>query len=489
MSFFDGFRSRYSETAIVLGILFFASAARAEDRVLTLDEAIALARDHNRDLLVARAHLEESAASVEQAWVALLPQLSLQGKYTHNYKNVALDLGSLNAGANGLAEVLRMTTSDPDQAAALKNYEAESQSAASARPPIVIQKGEQLDFAINAVVPLLVPYAYSALHSAQLNQRSATSNVAVTEANVLLGVARAYFAAAGTDELMIARRHAVSVATETFDNAKARVAAGVVNRVEITRAESVLVHARQDLAESESARSAAYRALATLLGLKDRFNVRGDNQILDVGPRAGEAVSPADASRSRLREQAIALRPEFAMYEDAIEAASASARSDLWRWAPTISAFGNARAFNYAGFAGDTYSWALGAQLDWVLYDGGARDALRHVAEAQRAQNQARLDLLRDTVEDEIANASEALDTKRQALEAARRALDLSKETLGLVRAQYEAGTTRQLEVLQAQDALVASEVSVVQAHFNLALADLELQRAVGSFPAKEKER
>jgi outer membrane protein TolC len=52
-----------------------------------------------------------------------------------------------------------------------------------------------------------------------------------------------------------------------------------------------------------------------------------------------------------------------------------------------------------------------------------------------------------------------------------------------LVRAQYDAGTAQQLDVLQAQDSFVASEVAVAQAHFDLALADLQLKRAAGIFP------
>ena len=71
----------------------------------------------------------------------------------------------------------------------------------------------------------------------------------VTEATVLVAVAQAYFAAAGADELAVARRHAVEVARLTFDNAKARVAAEVANQVDVTRAETALVRAEQDRAD------------------------------------------------------------------------------------------------------------------------------------------------------------------------------------------------------------------------------------------------
>jgi outer membrane protein len=118
-----------------------------------------------------------------------------------------------------------------------------------------------------------------------------------------------------------------------------------------------------------------------------------------------------------------------------------------------------------------------------VVFDGGVRDAQRHLAEAQRREAEARLELLGDSVSDEVANAHGSLETKRKGVSSAQRAVELARETLRLVRAQYEAGTAKQLDVLQAQDVLVAAEVALAQAHFDVALADLQLRRAAGEFP------
>ena len=172
--------------------------------------------------------------------------------------------------------------------------------------------------------------------------------------------------------------------------------------------------------------------------------------------------------------------------EKSLDATRAQATSALWRWAPTLSAFGNVRAFNYTGFAGDNYSWAVGAQLDWVLYDGGVRDAQRHLAQRAVAPRAKRGSLsLRDTITDDVWNAERQLSTKRRALETAESAVKLSEETLGLVRSQHDAGTATQLDLLQAQDALVSAEVGRAQARFDLQLSDLNLQRIAGTFPAK----
>jgi outer membrane protein TolC len=63
--------------------------------------------------------------------------------------------------------------------------------------------------------------------------------------------------------------------------------------------------------------------------------------------------------------------------------------------------------------------------------------------------------------------------------------VDLARETLDLVRIQYEAGQVTQIDLLAAQDNLVAAEEALANAHFDLAVADLSLRRAAGTFPER----
>ncbi|HEV7558752.1 MAG TPA: TolC family protein [Kofleriaceae bacterium] len=461
---------------LVGGVLVLVGPTAWADRTLTLDEAVALARAHNRDLRAGRARLEQAEAGVAQARAALLPTVTGQGKYTHNYKEVDLDISEFSAPTTGLAETIRGTTTNPAEAAAIASFEQQAAQALASQPPIVIQKGEQLDASVTATVPLVAPAGWYGYSAAKSTAHAGEASYAVTEASVLVGVAEAYFAAAGTDELVVARRHAVTVANETFSNAKARVGSDLANPVDVTRAETALVRAQQDLVEAETSRSAAHRALATILGTHDE---------LTLAPIGQAAADPGAVSE--LVPRALGSRPEIAVQRTTIDAAEATARSNAWKWSPTVSGFGNARAFNYAGFSGDKYSWAVGLELDWVLYDGGARDAQRRVADAQRAEAEARLDLLHDTISDEVANAHDTLETKRKAVNAAQRQVALANESLRLTRAQYDAGTAKQLDVLQAQDSVIAAEVGLAQAHFEVSLADVQLRRAAGTFPGRNR--
>ena len=182
------------------------------------------------------------------------------------------------------------------------------------------------------------------------------------------------------------------------------------------------------------------------------------------------------------------LRPEFRALELSERSRAAERRAYGWKWSPTLSAFGSARVFNYDNFAREHHAWAVGVQLDWVLFDGGARDAQRHLADAQAQEADARAQVLRDLIRDDLADNHSLLETKRHAQGAAERQVALALETLDLVRTQYEAGNAAQIDLLQAQDGLTTAKEALAQAHYEVAVTELGLRRAAGTFPGQASQ-
>ena len=430
-------------------------AELAAQHPLTLDQALALGEKNNRDLLAARARLRGAHADVERALAALLPTVTAQGKFTYNYPEVSFDLGQI-LGASGA-----MSASAMGAAAA----------PATASGAIALTPQTQLDGLIAANIPLLVPAAYPALAGARAGYRAQEKRLEVTAAQLLQSVATAYFAAAGAEELVSARRHAIEVSQKTADIARVRLAAGVINRVEVTRAELALLQARQRLLESQDTRAAAYRTLGTMLQL--------DAATLRVAPEPVSAPPPP--AEPQLIADALQRRPEVASQQESLRAAHAQVRSTALRWAPTLSGFGNIRLTNATGFAGRADYYSLGLQLDWLIFDGFARDAQRHTAEAQQRDAELGLSQLRDTIADEVYNGRRTVLTRQKGLFTAQSAVQMAKDTLELVRVQYESGTSTQLDLLTAQDQLIVAEVGLAQARFDQSLAVINLRRLTGS--------
>jgi outer membrane protein len=320
---------------------------------------------------------------------------------------------------------------------------------------------------------LIAPAAYSALSALKATEEAAEANFDVSDATVLLGVAQTFYAASIADEVLAARRSNVTVAEATLQNARVRFHAGTVTKVDVDRAELALGNAQQGEREAVFGRQKTYRALATLIQREGSFRVQAP-------------TATPELHDERELDSALRLRPEYRVLKLNIESLDAQRRANGWRWAPTLSAFGFARKFNYDNFGADHHAWAVGAQLDWVFFDGGTRDAARHLAEAQAQETLARADVLRDSIRDDLADGRRNLETKQEGVAVAERSVQLAKETLDLVRVQYEAGTVTQVDLLQAQDQLVASQEALAQAHYDLASADLTLRHAAGTFPPKQ---
>lgn len=411
----------------------FVNAQSSEPRTITLEEALKLARKNNRNLAVERTKLLQAQIGIEQAWAAFFPTVAAQGKYTHNYRQVELGF---------------------------------------AGTPLLLQPSNQFDFSISASQPLIAPAAFPALDAVKAGIRAAEAGFEVTETAILMSVANTFYMAAIAEEIVLARQSSVEVAAATLRNAEARFSAGAVTKVDVGRAELALVRAQQMQREAITGRQRTYRALATLIQLSEPF-------VVKLTPEAPQQHD------ERELDLALSLRPEFRVIEATLQASDDQSRARKWLWLPTLSAFGNARKFNYDNFARDRYSWAVGAQLEWLIYDGGTRDYHRHLAGAQSAEAHARADVLRESVRDDLADGRLQLETKLQGVQAAERSVALAKETLEIVRVQYEAGNITQVDLLAAQDALVAAQEALAQSHFDAASADLLLRRAAGSFPPK----
>lgn len=481
----------------------------AGQKALSLTDALELASKNNRDLQAARVRLRASYSDVERAMAALLPTLNLQGKMTINEPVVSLSLDQSASVFNSAVQSaqildLQATTMTAGMPGAATNavYSLVCNNAtdySQSIQDICANRGKQispaesekllrdaltgsnikadivprlqLDAFLVANIPLIAPAAYPALKGARLNYQAQEKQLAVTATQILQSVAVSYYAAAGNDELVIARKHAIEVAQKTLDNEKVRLAAGVVNRVSVTRAELVLIQAEQRLREALDNRAAAYRSLASLLRVS-----AGSFKVVPPPPPTDSQL----ASAEELVSSAMDRRPELLVSQLQQRAFSQQSFSQLLRWAPSLSLFGNIRLTNATGFAGRADSYAMGLQLDWLLFDGFARDAQRHAFEAQRHDAQLRMEQLRETISDEVISGRRNVETRKRGLVTAERSVQMARETLELVRTQYQAGTATQLDLLNAQDTLIQAEVGVAQARFDLSLAVLNLRRLTG---------
>ena len=276
--------------------------------------------------------------------------------------------------------------------------------------------------------------------------------------------------------MLVARRSSIDVARATLENAQTRLAAGTVTKVDVDRAELALVRAEQQEREAQSrAASRPIASLATLIQVEAPFHASIPPAGGSPGRRPVAEHGAAPAARVPGLRGAVRLRGRV----------SVARRLEVG--AVAVGVRQRAQVQLRQLHPRSDYSWAVGLQLDWVIFDGGTRDARSATWRRRRpSEARARTEVLRDSIRDDLANGPRiARDQAEGGRDGGQRSVELARETLDLVRTQYEAGSVTQVDLLQAQDSLVAAQESLAQAHYDVAVADLTLRRAVGTFPGK----
>jgi outer membrane protein len=406
--------------------------------VLTLDQAVQLARQGQPALRQARAATAAAEARRGEALSGFMPRLDATLGYSRASSNQAASAlfasrpnswdatPRWNAAANASMTVW-------DFGATLGRYQAASASAAA----------------------LLA------------SERAAT-------AQVLLNVRTAFFAAR-------ARRDLVDVAEETLANQEAHLKQ-IQGFVSVgTRPEIDLAQARTDRANAEVSRIGAVAGYQTARAqLNQAMGLEATTEF-DVADDQLAAVDGEDATIEQLVEVALKARAEVASLEAQLRAQEASVSAARGGWWPSL---GVSAALTDGGPELQartlTWNWNAGATLSWNLFQGGMTGSLVREAEANLEAGRAQLASLRLQVRLDLEQARFAVTSGRAKLVATGEALTNARERLRLAEGRYYAGSGSALEQGDAQLQVTLAAAQRVSAQYDLSAARAQLLSALG---------
>ncbi len=274
------------------------------------------------------------------------------------------------------------------------------------------------------------------------------------------------------------RRRNVEVLDQQLKQTRDRLQAGEVTRTDVAQAEASLAQSKSDMFAAEAAlkmSAASYR------------------QVIGVEPKKLEPAKSMERELPRLVEQAVDIalvqHPSIVSALRQIDAAEHGVRVAEAALSPTLSV--NAQVSpqynSFLGYPGTRqFSAQATASLNVPLYQGGSEYA--SVRQAKELLGQARLqaDLARVNVRANVVAALAQLDAAKASIvsyEAAARAAALS---LSGVREEAKVGQRTTLDILNAQQALLAARVNLVLAQHDRVIASYAALGALGRLTARD---
>jgi outer membrane protein TolC len=440
-------------------------------RPVALEEAYRRARDRAEVVREADERVVEAEINVGRAWALVKPQLSAGYAFTHveprpppfqipgipNFQSDAIKAACTSAAIN------------QDCITAIYGAFVDAANAPPQRFDFFRANTSLVNATLtwNLLNGRAIPLIQNAYDSVALEK----DRQAATLLDLLLAVARAYYAAAATKDGIQAAHRARDRAQRELELVQHQAALGESAGSRLRTAKIALAQAETDEKRADNAHAQSLLALKLLLRADD---------LEDIEPPP-RPVRP-DGALDVLEKTSIEKREDYRAAVTALGIAERSETEVWWRFAPTLGLFGGYRWSNVAGISGQTSQWSVGLNATMLLYDGGLRyQDLKEAESKTRLANDA-LDALRARLRSDVERAHLRLEAADMGVARAKDALLLAKERSEIVRAQYEVGALRGIEMKEASDAVLDAELAIIQADLEASVAILELQRAIGEF-------
>jgi len=413
--------------------------------VLTLDQALELARARHPSLRGVREELEKADAMLAQAWGALLPRVSAQLMYTLNDEPTVVDFS------------------------AMAPIPIESD-------PIVIRQQHIVQAQLSIQAPLFNMPILSAIETAKLGRSMAGLAEQEGARQLLLGVATAFYGALSARELVEVQADAFEKAKGRVRAARARLAAGAGIRIDVARAEL----------EMETARLAHE---AALLGFDNARQALAGLLVMDElpVPLVPDSDPEAPATAEELVERAAEERADVELRRLQVALAERNLESAWAAFYPSLALAWQLQSelTDPAGFGGRRNAWALVFVLSIPIYDQpryGLLDQRR--AEIRRAEADLEASLL--SLDTEIRSAFRAYESSLTTIATAERQVGLAEEALRLAEAGFQAGAATSLDVDDAQQRVNQARINLAVQRYQSRLALLKLVFLAGEVPGGE---
>ncbi len=319
----------------------------------------------------------------------------------------------------------------------------------------------------------------AAVKASKLSRDAAILDLQATINDALLQVRTAFFGVLLAREKIKVQESNLELLQSQLKTATDRLRAGTVSSFEQLRAEVAVANARVPLITARNDYRLAIESLRQALG----FTTNTPESATKVPDFVGNLTyAPTNFDLNAAFSAAHANRPDLQRVAKLLGVREESITTARSGYFPTVSAFGGwaLRKGQTNTFNDSVDGWLGGIQAQWNVFDG--RATAGRVVQARSAAEQARLSLteLQLAVDVEVRRAFSQWQEATELVESSQKVVDQATEAVRLANARYAAGTSTQLDVLQAQVDLTTARTNQIQAFYSYNVSVAALRKAIG---------
>ena len=310
--------------------------------------------------------------------------------------------------------------------------------------------------------------------AAQANIQAQRATLADTEQTVLLAAVTSYADLVQNIAIADARRNNVRVLIQQLDATRERFRVGELTITDVSQAEARLEGARADLVQAEAQVRIAEAAYQRVIG--QRPGRLGEMPLI-----GGLPIS---------EEEAISLSMDYgpravsAQYR--ISAASYSVNSAIGDLLPQINVVGVIQQqFDLQVPTDQYYTYGVRVQATVPIYQNGSEWSRVRQAKELVAQRRNELDSARRAVAENVIRAWRQLDSARSRVTSFEAQVRANEVALNGVRQEALVGSRTTLDVLNAEQELLNSQVNLVQARHDVQVAYYSVMAGIGRLTAR----
>ncbi len=403
-----------------------------------LDQLISEALQHNQDLALSAAQVDEAAALAGIARAQLLPSLAANA----GYQRARTSAETTTAGSPLIADV---RTANLTASWELDLWGKLRRSSEAAR---------------------------ATLAASQYNRDAARLSLSAQ-------VAQTYFQMRAFDAQLDIAKRTLDSRESSLQLRQKRFKGGMTSELDMRQAESEAASARATIPQLSKSLQQTETALAVLLGRTPRELLEGKLQrgqaidLLNVPPSI-----PADLSSSLLER-----RPDLAAAEAQLIAANARIGVAKAAYFPSISltgALGSQSLSMETLFSGATRTWSFVGNATAPIFNFGQTGLNVDAASARQRQALAQYQKSVQTAFKETQDALVASSAAREVQEAQTTQLAALNRALHLATLRYDNGYSSYLDVLDAERNTFQAELNLVNAKLDRLNAAISLYKALG---------